>query len=300
MTEVDQYDFWRRRLAGEVVPIHDAEPQAGFYRARDKAGNWHAVAIWYGKDGKVKCRVGGLDIAEQAANERWPYVSKNPITHEVYKSVIAGNPWPFQNEAVLRDNGAPAEETFETLKDRIDDLARDAFKLIKAGGAKSQDESDRAADLANRLAELQKQADFVRAQEKRPHDEAAKAVQAKWLPVLAVADVYKQIKLLVITPFLRAEKARLEAAAAEAAKAGAASDPISTGRPAAPKAGAGGRRAVALRSRKIVTINDRAQVLAFFAGSERVTALLQELAEKAAAAGVSVPGITVTDEEVAA
>ena len=30
----DQYDFWRRRMAGEVVPIHDGEPQAG------QAGRW--------------------------------------------------------------------------------------------------------------------------------------------------------------------------------------------------------------------------------------------------------------------
>lgn len=299
----DQYDFWRRRLAGETVPIHDGEPQAGFYRAKNRAGEWHPVAYWFDKEGKLRCRVGGNDIAEQAALERWPYISKTPISHEVYKDVIAGRPWPFQNEAVLRDNGTPADETsFEGLKDRIEDLARDAAKLIAAGGAKNQDESDRAADLANRLAELQKKADAVRADEKRPHDEASKAVQAKWLPLLGVADVYKQIKLLVITPFLKAEKARLDAAAAAAAKTGQDPEPTSraAGSSSAPKAGASGRRSVALRSHKVVTINDRAQVLAFFAGSERVTALLQELAEKATAAGVSVPGVSVSNEEIAA
>jgi hypothetical protein len=35
----DQYDFWRRRMAGEVVPIHDGEPQAGFYRTKDQGWN---------------------------------------------------------------------------------------------------------------------------------------------------------------------------------------------------------------------------------------------------------------------
>lgn len=312
----DQYDFWRRRLAGEVVPIHDGEPQAGFYRAKNRVGEWLPVAYWFDKEGKIRCRIGGEDIGEQPAMERWPYISKTPITHEVYKDVIAGRPWPFQNDAVLHDNSKNAahdETSFDGLKDRIEDLARDAKKLIEAGGAKNQDESDRAADLANRLSELQKQADAARALEKKPHDEAVKAVQAKWLPLLGVADVYKQIKLLVITPFLKAEKARLDAieaarvtAAAEAAKTGAPAPAASSserrgvsGTPTA-KAGSVGRRSIALRSRKVVTINDRAQVLAFFANSERITLLLQELAEKAVAAGVTVPGATATDEEVAA
>ena len=304
----DQYDFWRRRLAGEVVPIHDGEPQAGFYRARDRAGAWHPVAYWYGKDGVIRCRVGGSDISEQAANERWPHTSKNPITHEVYKDVIAGKPWPFQNEAVLRDNGAPADDvsTFDGLKDRIEDLARDAQKLIEAGGAKNQDEVDRASDLANRLAELQKQADAARAGEKKPHDEAAAAVQAKWKPLLGTADIYRRIKEAVITPFLRAEMVKQRAAedearkaAEEAAKAGR-SIPEPTAQRAAPKAGAGGRRSVALRSVKVVTITDRAALLAFFADNTLVTELLHTLATKATNAGVTVPGVTVTEDQRAA
>jgi hypothetical protein len=71
--------------------------------------------------------------------------------------------WPDQHEAVARDrinsDAAPADDSFDGLKDRIEDLARDAQALIDAGAAADQSAADRASDLANRLAELQKQAD---------------------------------------------------------------------------------------------------------------------------------------------
>lgn len=306
----DQYDFWRRRMAGEVVPIHDGEPQAGFYKLRTRDGSWHPVAYWFAKDGTLRCRVGNQDINEQTANERWPYASKNPITHDVYKAVVAGEPWPDQHEAVIRDRanstGAEDENSFDGLKDRIEDLARDAQKLIDAGPAADQSAADRASDLANRLAELQKAADAARAAEKKPLDEQVAAVQAKWKPLLGAADIYKRIKAAVITPFLVAEAAKMRAAEEAARKAAEAA--AKTGEPiaetqaprAAPKAGASGRRAVALRTVKVVTITDRAAVLAFFADNPIITEALQKMAEKATAAGVTVPGVTVTEEQKAA
>lgn len=306
---VDQYDFWRRRMAGEVVPIHDGEPQAGFYRLKTRDGNWQAVAYWFTPDGTLRCRVGGKDINEQTASERWPWASKTPISHEVYKAVIAGGPWPDQHEGVTRDrinsDGAPPDDSFDGLKDRIEDLARDAEALIEAGPAQDQSAADRASDLANRLAELHKSADIARAAEKRPHDEAAKAVQAKWTPLMGTAEIYKRIKAAVITPFLvsedtkrRAAEAAARKAAEEAAKAG---EPIpEPAQRAAPKAGSGGRRSVALRSVKVVTISDRGALLAFFSANEQITEVLQKLAEKATAAGVTVPGVTVTEEQRAA
>lgn len=307
----DQYSFWRRRMAGEVVPIHDGEPQAGFYRLTSKDGNSQPVAYWFGKEGDLRCRIGNKDVDDQIANERWPWASKKPISHEVYKSVIAGNPWPDQHEAVIRDransDGAPADDSFEGLKDRIEDLARDAEALIKAGAAADQSAADRASDLANRLSELQKTADAARKAEKKPHDDAVAAVQAKWNPLLGTADIYKRIKATVITPFLVAEDAKRRAAEAEARRV--AEEAAKTGQPlpepaqmqrAAPKAGSGGRRSVALRTVKVVTIQDRSAVLAFFANYDQVTEVLQKLAEKVTAAGVTVPGVTVTEEQRAA
>lgn len=307
----DQYDFWRRRLAGEIVPIHDGEPQAGFYRLTNRNGEHHPVAYWFGQDGTLRCRIGGKDVARQIADERWPWASKNPITHETYQAVIAGGLWPDQHEAVARDRvnsaNAPDENSFEALKDRIEDLAREAEKMVQAGAAPDQSAADRASDLANRLAELHKQADTARAAEKKPHDDAVKAVQAKWLPLLGTAEVYKRIKALVITPFLRDEDAKRRAteeaarkAAEEAAAAGQEIPEAPQVSRAAPKAGSGGRRSVALRTVRVVTIADRAEVLRYFGHTQAVTDVLQKLAEKAIAAGVNVPGVTVSEEKVAA
>lgn len=296
----DQYTFWRRRLAGEVVPIHDGEPQAGFYRLISRDGNAsQPVAYWFTPDGALRCRVGKQDVNEQFANERWPYASKRPITHEVYKAVLAGEPWPDQNEAVTADrsNAAPDDDSFDGLKDRIEALARTADDLIKDGPAADQAAADRASDLANHLSALQKKADAARAAEKKPHDDAAKAVQAKWAPVLNVADIYKRIKETVVTPFLKEEDRKRKAAAAAAAQKG---DEQPAATPAAPKAGAAGRRSVALRSVKVVTITDRDALLAFFKDHQLVTDLLQQMAQRAVAAGVTVPGVTVTEEQRAA
>jgi hypothetical protein len=306
----DQYDFWRRRLTGEVIPIHEGEAQSGFYRvrSRDKT-TWRTVAYWF-KDGALRCRVNGDDIDEQRAMELWPFASKNPITHEVYRAVSQGGAWPDLHEAVTADrinsSNAPADNSLEALQDRIADLARDAEKLIADGAARSQEAADRASDLANRLGELHKQADTARAAEKKPHDDAAKAVQAKWLPVLSLAEVYKRLKNVVVGPFLveqdrkrrEAEQAALKAAE-EAAKAGreppppaAASAPV--------KAGSGGRRSVALRTQKRAVIVDHAAALSHFANHSEVKALVETLANRAVRGGFDVPGVKVTEEQVAA
>lgn len=298
-------------MAGEVVPIHDGEPQAGFYRLVSRDGSSAPVAYWFGKDGAIRCRIGDKDVNEPTAAERWPWASKAPITHELYKAIIGGEPWPDQHAGAAADrknsNGAPGDDSFEGLKDRIEDLVRDAEALITAGAANDQNAADRASDLANRLGELHKKADTSRAAEKKPHDEAAKAVQAKWLPIMSAAEVFKRIKSAVITPFLVAEDQKRRATEAEARKiaeqAAKAGQPIPEPpamRQTGPKAGAAGRRSVALRTVKVVTITDRAAVLAFFVDNQMISETLQTLADKATRAGVAVPGVTVTEEQRAA
>ena len=167
---VNPFDFWQRRLAGEVVPIHDGFPQTGYYRLTSKSGDSKPIAYWFTNEGALRCRIGHENVSDQIANERWPWASKKPIPYEVYLSVMAGNPWPDQHESVIRDRAnseaAPADDSFDALDDRIKDLARDAEALVKAGGAQTQDEADQATDLANRLAELHKKADGARAAER--------------------------------------------------------------------------------------------------------------------------------------
>lgn len=292
----DQYDFYRRRLAGETVPIHDGEPQAGFYRLTYKNMPDQPVAYWYGKDDKLRCRIGNTDVTELVAAERWPWASKRPITHDVYKHVIGGGHWPDQHEAVSQTNSAPPDDSIEALTDAIESLARVANDMIQAGPAKDQNAADQAADVANKLAEYQKKADAARKAEKKPHDDAAAAVQQKWAPVLTLADIYRAVKLKVITPFLNAKADAERKAREEAAKAG---QPEPEPQRSTTKAGTRGK-SVALRTVRRVEITDRAALLAYFAEGEAMTAFLQDMAEKAVRVGVTPPGVQITETKVAA
>lgn len=304
----DQWGFWRRRLGGEVLPIHDGEPQSGFYRIK-MGENWLPIAYWFREsDGALCCRLGREAVETQKAQEWWPFASKHPVAHAIYQRAVAGAPWPDFNEVANRDRansiGAADALSFDGLKDRIEDLAREADRLIKTGAAGTQEAADQASDLANRLGELWTAADEERKREKKPHDDAAKAVQQKWLPVLTAAEVYKRVKATVVTPFLVAQEAKRKAAEADARKvaeqAAQSGAPLFAERSPTAKAGSAGRRSVALRTVRRAEIEDRAAVLAFFADSQQVTELLQTLSDRAVRAGVAVPGVKVIENQVAA
>lgn len=291
----DQYDRWRQRLAGETVPTYPNEPDPGFYRVRSRdKQSWRTIAYWRTEGGALRCRLQGVDITNDRAIEIWPWASAHPIAHEVYQSVMAGNEWPDLHEAVTRSNQAPTDDSLESLKDRIEDIAREAGKITKI---ETQDGADQAADLANKLGELQNTADAKRAEEKRPHDDAARAVQARWKPVIDAADLAKRKIKQVIAHFLAAKEVAERKARQEAIEAGA--DPEPQQRASTTKAGTRGR-SVALRTVKDITIADRAAVLAFFAEGQAMTEFLQAQAQAAVRAGVTVPGVTVTERKVAA
>lgn len=216
----DQYDFWRRRMAGESVAIHDGEVHAGFYRLKSRDGGAdQPVAYWFAADGSLRCRIGKVDVTEQIARERWIWAQKLPITHDLYKSVIAGGHWPDQHEAVTLSNNAPDDNSLEGIRDAIDALAQEASVLIKNGPAQSEEEANRAADLANRLGQLHSKADKAREIEKAPYLKAGREVDDKWRPLTTTAEVYKKIKAAVITPFLAAQQAAKEKAEREAREA---------------------------------------------------------------------------------
>lgn len=106
-------------------------------------------------------------------------------------------------------NGPPP---FEAHSMHIEDL----FKLVSdttAGGEVVNDEQEAALDdLMDQMRQAWKGADAERVSEKRPHDEAAKAVQAKWKPLLDRANAgIAEIKAK-LTPYRTAkQRARDEA-----------------------------------------------------------------------------------------
>ena len=305
----DQFDGWRSLLAGKPVQFDANDPLPGYYKIRKgRNGDWESVGIWQNDMGAIVVMLNGSHVP---IDRVWPWCAKYPISYETYADVAEdGKPWPNQHAAVTKLHNAPPEDdSIEIIGDRIEDLVREAKTLIENGAAKSQDESDKAADLANEIAKQRKKADDARDAEGRPHLEAKRAVDGKWRPLLDAAEIYKQLKDAVCAPWLAAQraakqKAEAEArkAAQEAAKAGdieaAAEATRKAEHIAATRTVSGTRgRSVHLQTTEVVSIIDRTAVLAFFAESPAITEVLQSLAEKAIAAGVVVPGTKVDKEE---
>jgi hypothetical protein len=298
----DQWEWWRNALEGRVAPIVEDEPQTGFYRVRRRNKHtgevtFSAVAYRY-EDGQLCCNDGGNEITDYVkARDLWTYASKDPITHEVYANVMAGNPWPDLHEAVTRSNRAPPDDTPEAIQAAVEDLAREAETIIKDGEAKNPETADRAADLADSLGKLEKKADELRRENKKPHEEAGRAADRIWNPIRDAAEsVKRRLKAIVITPWQVKVDRELAEAKRAAAAAGTPPEDVPQMRTTSGTRG----RAIALRTVKIVTIEDRAAVLAFFADRKELTELLQTLAERAVKAGVEVPGTKVTEEKRAA
>lgn len=275
MTTPQDYTLWRALLAGENPPRDINDPAPGFYRVR-RNGSFMPVAYWYDDDEVLRCLLGRNLLDDLRAREIWPYASKGAISYETYHAVRAGAEWPDLHEAVSRSNRAPEDDSFEAIRDRIEDLAREAALIA---GCSSQHESDRAADLANELGKLEKRAEARRRAEKEPHEQAGREVDQKWSPWRDKATTAKQHLKGLIAAFLKANVTESPRAATTAGTRG---------------------RPVSLRTVKHVAIVDRAALLAHFAESDAITATLQSLAEKSVRAGVTPPGVAVTAEQVAA
>lgn len=232
--EADPYEWHDNAMKGVFGPKYETEPQTGWYRNRvlisergetPKRYEFHSVAFWKDtKTGEQRCHINGKAVSEAQMLRAWLYCSKYPISEDVYHAFLESGKWPEHNEAIAeqerRSNEAPDDDSLEGVRDRIDALVAEANRYLKAGAAKTKADADAAADVAVKLSELYTHADNLRKKEKKPHWDAAQAVDAAWNPVRDSADIYKKVKAQVVQPFLDAENARLkaEAEAAEAAR----------------------------------------------------------------------------------
>lgn len=102
--------------------------------------------------------------------------------------------------------------------EEIEDLLLEARNHLDGEPIASEEQAQAVASLLNRLRRLGNDADDARIAEKRPHDMAAKAVQEKWKPILAKADLAASTAKQALAPWLSKVEAE-QRAAAEAIKA---------------------------------------------------------------------------------
>lgn len=297
----DPWNYWRQALAGNQQSFHEGNPQPGFYRWPQKPGYgarkvFTPVAYWPDADGTICCRIGDEDVDPHRGADIWVNVATHPVTEVAYRSVAEnGQLWPDEPETVpisapaygaIGHNRPPPDDSFETLQEEIDRVSEEGKRLLAGDPITEQFQADLVANVADRLQELSKRANEQRSIERKPYDQAAHAVQLKWAPLLLAADVYKNLKYKLLTPW-EIQKRR----AAEEAKRAGETPPVD-------RSGAGTRgRRMALKNTKRAEITDYDACLAHFADAPDIKATVQDLANRAVRAGMQVPGAKLVEEE---
>jgi hypothetical protein len=177
--------------------------------------------------------------------------------------------------------------------------------LERLGSIEDQVSADRCANYADALSDLEKKAEAFRTAEKKPVLDQGRAIDARWKPIVTAADEAKRQCKKALEPFLIAETERLEREFMEQLKAENGDVSLLGLASLTAKAGTFGRTISLRRVRKVV-VSDRTALINHyhrdprFLNDESVQKLLAKLAEHDLQAGRSVPGVTVTEEKVAA
>lgn len=209
---------------------------------------------------------------------------------------------------------------FEAYSLHIEDL----FTMANGAGAVEDERAEQALDdLLDDLRAAKKAADTERAAEKKPHDDAAKAVQAKWKPLLDRCDMATLRIKGLLTPFREArqrereedaQRARDEAEARQrAAQAALQSDDLdekfaaeqnlATAKKLAAVANRIDRSASGLRTRWAHRIVNRRDLLKHVMERhpEDLADMLNEFVRSKVATGTrEMPGVEITPERRAA
>lgn len=201
---------------------------------------------------------------------------------------------------------------FDAFTMALDDAYSTAKDFLDGKAIETQGEADAVGRIVSEVKKLRKDADAQRAEEKRPHDEAAKAVQAKWKPLLDRAETIIEAAQRPLTTYLaklaaqqaeaerlaRAEAERIAQEAIAAARAAESLDDVEKAKAleidaqraakAANKAGKaqahveGIDRAIGLRTYKVATVTDRRAALNWIAkhDADALTAFIEDYARR--------------------
>jgi len=319
MAQTDEFQNWRDALAGNATALHADIPNPGYYKVRaGKDGPWQPVAIWR-KDGNLVCRVAG-EMKDPL--EVWTWAAKNPVSKEAAKHAFEHGTWPGDVPMPGHNSGTLS------LPEEIDDAVAQVSAWLSSTRVADKVAADTASNWRARLLDLSKRADKQRETEKRPHDDAAKAVQAKWKPVIDRATDTANKLRDALTAYMRAEDerqrreaeaarkvaeeaARKQREAAEAARREAAAKnappppepedvPLPFVEPPRVQVGGQTGRKTGLREVTRYEVEDYEAALAAVKDHPDVRAAVEKVAAARCKTGVAVPGVRTFKEKVAA
>lgn len=233
---------WRSLLETKGSPKPDSEIVAGFWRLPNGvAGTAIPVATW--RDGAWLVSINGAEAIDRDCGSEWSeFMARTwpklvAVEHEAYLAALDKGIWPdgtpLKKERGGMGDNAPPEGSVEALLAEAAGHLESARNLIKAGGAKTEEDADIASNLAKTLTEAKAKIIAAHKVEKEPHLNAGREVDNKFFPTRdGLDDAAKAIKAKVINPFQveqrrlqqeEADRKRTEAEAAAAA--GKAAEP---------------------------------------------------------------------------
>ena len=322
-TNIDPYAFWKAAIRGGRPETTPGQPHCGFYRDSNK----RAVAIWK-EDGGFVCQVtsGYTPRHLDEIDELFGFVCRSPITRDVYLSKQRGEPWPEQVPApIIAGSNNPPEDEPEPTPDalllaEIEAHAKAVVEWLSELPGRlptTQAEADKCENYAIEFGRLENKATQFHKEEKAPHLETCRQIDAKWFgPIRDKAQALKVRIRTIGHDWLKAENKRREQAAYEAnrlariehekAQAAAAHEAaVFQAPPPAPEpfkevkaeAATVGTVRVTHKAKATTTyvVDDLPAACAFFATQEEVAAELiktiDTLAKRAGTAGITVPGV---------
>jgi hypothetical protein len=304
----DAWHWWREALdapksIGKVphLLMSADSPEQGFYRMRfGPQKPWLPVAIWKEGDEWVALRSGH----KVDAPEVWNWCGRHPISAEAYEQALAGGGWADDEPTVnsmIGDNIGYSSD-LENLAEQIES-AKQGAEIYR--DITSDAEAGKAQSLRARMNELAGTVDKQRESLKKPHLEAGKAIDAKWMPLVkdakAVADQLRRWIEVFETAKLRERRRVEEERQREERRREAerlAGEEASVPKPLPPlpppdttiKGGYG--RAASVGTEMVVTgITDQDALYQFLREHADLKACLLSLAQRALKAGHNPPGI---------
>jgi hypothetical protein len=215
---VDVWAWWRAALAGNFGPIHDGDPQVGYYRVRRKDSPWEPVAIFFPEGSReLVAYRGGSEVRPE---DIWTWCCRNPIEYEAYEKARNGEGFDDEPPAPIGDNSGDTDP-FDAIKIELAGEAEQVADFLKTE-VSTQAAADRLGIWSKRLTDIAKRADTQRVVEKEPHLAASRAVDDKWRDIIAGAKDWAAKAKKATESFLiakkRAEEARAREEAAKAAE----------------------------------------------------------------------------------
>lgn len=328
----DGYEYWRAALEGNFGPVHEGDPQIGFYRQTiSKYDIDRPVAIYKDAGSGDIVALAGFDNAKKLveAAEIWTSVCQNPIDYEAYQKAFAEGRFEDTIESAGIGHNQ-SDDPREALALELEGEKEIALTIL-GNDIDSDEKADKAAVWSKKLSNIAKKADDQRKVEKQPHLDAGAAVDAHWNPIRDDAkDLATRLKRHLdgwlhkkkAEEAERQRKAQEEAdrkrlAAEEAARKAQESDQDEAAKAEAERlaqeakeaekateernasAGRTGAK-VAMRTFTSAEITDFDALLAALKDRDEIKELVQSLANRAAKADIELPGMKIVKEQRAA